>query len=127
MYIGTSEGVAPLASVPPNGARSKPLALDKVWKIVAHLSPSPREVLIPLTRRAPTDPLDIFIIAADAPHANAWTYLDLDAYSGNVLSFTPYARAASGRRSTTSGCRCIPGKSAGSRANSASSSAPSAR
>jgi vanillate O-demethylase ferredoxin subunit len=98
MRIGAPEGVASLASVPPNGARSKPLALDKVWNIVTRLSPGPREVLIPLTRHAPTDPLEIFIIAADAPHANARTYVDLDAYSGKVLKFTPYRESSIGAK-----------------------------
>jgi uncharacterized iron-regulated membrane protein len=98
MRIGAPERLAPLASVPPNGAPPKPLALDKVWKIVTRLSPAPREVLIPLTRHAPTDPLEIFIIAADAPHANARTYLDLDAYSGKVLKFTPYRESSIGAK-----------------------------
>jgi len=96
MRIGAPESVAPLASVPPDGASPKPLALDKVWNIVTRLSPEPREVLIPLTRHAPTDPLEIFIIAADAPHGNARTYLDLDAYSGKVLKFTPYRESSIG-------------------------------
>jgi uncharacterized iron-regulated membrane protein len=98
MRVGAPASVAPLASVPPDGARPKPLALDKVWKIVTRLSPEPREVLIPLTRHAPTDPLEIFIIAADAPHANARTYVDLDAYSGKVLKFTPYREASIGAK-----------------------------
>ncbi len=98
MSVGATETGAPLASVPPDGARPKPLALDKVWNIVNRLSPGPREVLIPLTRHAPTDPLEIFIIAADAPHANARTYVDLDAYSGKVLKFTPYREASIGAK-----------------------------
>jgi vanillate O-demethylase ferredoxin subunit len=98
MRIGAPPSVAPLKSIPPEGARPKPLALDKVWKIVTRLSPEPREVLIPLTRRAPTDPLELFIIAADAPHANARTYVDLDAYSGKVLKFTPYREASIGAK-----------------------------
>ena len=98
MRIGAPERSAPLASVPPNGVRPKPLALDKVWNIVTRQSPEPREVLIPLKRNAPTDPLEIFIIAADAPHANARTYLDLDAYSGKVLKFTPYRESSIGAK-----------------------------
>jgi uncharacterized iron-regulated membrane protein len=98
MRIGAPASVAPLASAPPDGARPKPLALDKVWNIVTRLSPEPREVLIPLTRHAPTDPLEIFIIAADAPHANARTYVDLDAYSGKVLKFTPYRESSIGAK-----------------------------
>jgi uncharacterized iron-regulated membrane protein len=98
MRIGAPESVATLASIPPDGARPKPLALDKVWNIVTRLSPEPREVLIPLTRHAPTDPLELFIIAADAPHANARTYVDLDAYSGKVLKFTPYREASIGAK-----------------------------
>jgi vanillate O-demethylase ferredoxin subunit len=55
-------------------------------------------VLIPLTRHAPTDPLELFIIAADAPHANARTYLDLDAYSGRILKYTPFREASIGAK-----------------------------
>lgn len=98
MRIGAPASGASLVSVPPNGERPKPLALDNVWNIVTRLAPEPREVLIPLTRRAPTDPLEIFVIAADAPHANARTYLDLDAYSGNVLKFTPYRESSIGAK-----------------------------
>ena len=73
------------------------LPLSVVWSRVALASPDPREVLIHLPQK-PRDPFEIFVIAADAPHANARTYLFLDAHDGHVLSFTPYAAMGRGSK-----------------------------
>ena len=66
------------------------LPMSVVWREVQVLTPDPREVLIHVAHK-PVDPLEIYIIAADAPHANARTYLYLDSYNGAVIKFTPYA------------------------------------
>lgn len=73
------------------------LPLADAWTTINRLTPAPREVLIHVAQK-PVDPLEIFIIAADAPHANARTYLFLDAYSGRILSFTPYVQMGLGSR-----------------------------
>ncbi len=98
MSVGAPAGEAALVSLPPSGKRARTLPLQTVWRIVTRLAPAPREVLVPLTRRERSDPLEIFIIEATAPHANARTYLDLDAYSGNVLKFTPYRESSIGAK-----------------------------
>jgi vanillate O-demethylase ferredoxin subunit len=71
--------------------------LSAAWTRIALACPDPREALIHLPQK-PRDPIEIFIIAADAPHANARTYLFLDAHDGHVLSFTPYAAMGRGSK-----------------------------
>ena len=73
------------------------LNVSSVLKEVQRISPNPREVLIHLAYKA-SDPLEIYIIAADAPHANARSYLYLDAHDGHVLEFTPYSEMGRGSR-----------------------------
>jgi uncharacterized iron-regulated membrane protein len=45
-----------------------------------------------------TEPFEIFIVARDAPHANAGTTLFVDAYSGDVLRSQPYNKKSAGER-----------------------------
>jgi uncharacterized iron-regulated membrane protein len=73
------------------------LAMSVAWREVQALTPNPREVLIHVAHK-PVDPLEIYIIAADAPHANARTYLYLDSHNGAVIKFTPYADMGVGDR-----------------------------
>jgi len=61
------------------------------------LVPDPAEALIHFPAK-PRDPIEIFAIERGAPHANARTMLFLDAYSGRVLRFTPYAQSSLGHR-----------------------------
>lgn len=88
---------ARLVSTPPVDPHAALLPLAAAWRTIDRLSPNAREVLIHVAR-APKDPLEIYIIAADAPHANARTYLWLDAWSGRVLSYVPYSRMGGGSR-----------------------------
>jgi vanillate O-demethylase ferredoxin subunit len=81
----------------PRSAGGSGLKLAATWKVIEGLMPNPREVLIHVARK-PADPLEIYIIGADAPHANARTYLFLDAGNGKVLRFTPYAAMGPGSR-----------------------------
>ncbi len=83
------------STIPPGAAQR--VSLQTAWTTIIALSPNPQEVLIHVAR-APKDPLEIYLIAADAPHPNARTYLNLDAYSGKVLSFAPYAQIGLGSR-----------------------------
>jgi uncharacterized iron-regulated membrane protein len=86
-----------LGSAPPAGPHTAMLPLAAAWQTIDRLAPGASEVLIHVAR-APRDPLEIYIIAAGAPHANARTYLYLDAWSGRVLSYVPYSRMGSGSR-----------------------------
>jgi vanillate O-demethylase ferredoxin subunit len=63
--------------------------MEQAWREAQALSPRPQEALLHLPNKAKS-PVEIFIIGADAPHADARTYLYLDAYSGKVLKFAPY-------------------------------------
>jgi vanillate O-demethylase ferredoxin subunit len=82
---------------PHSTAAGPMLPLASAWNRIVHLSPNPREALIRVAQK-PSDPLEIYIIAADAPHANARTYLFLDSHDGHVLSFTPYAAMGRGSK-----------------------------
>lgn len=65
------------------------LPISLAWREVQALTPNPHEVLIHVAHKA-VDPLEIYIIAANAPHSNARTYLYLDSHNGAVIKFTPY-------------------------------------
>ncbi|HLG86745.1 MAG TPA: PepSY domain-containing protein [Alphaproteobacteria bacterium] len=82
-------------SDPASGAKRLPM--EQFWQHARSLVPHPREALLhyPVKVR---DPIEIYMIGADAPHANARTYLYLDAYSDKVLSFVPYADSSLGHK-----------------------------
>jgi uncharacterized iron-regulated membrane protein len=84
-------------SIAPADPRTPRLPLAAAWQTIDRLAPNAREVLIHVAR-APQDPLEIYIIEAGAPHANARTYLWLDAWSGRTLSYVPYSRMGVGSR-----------------------------
>jgi ferredoxin-NADP reductase/uncharacterized iron-regulated membrane protein len=89
---GTPVETAPVSTPPPAGkGQAKPakISMEQAWREAQALSPRPREALLHLAAK-PKSPVEIFIIGADAPHADARTYLYLDAYSGKVLKFAPY-------------------------------------
>jgi vanillate O-demethylase ferredoxin subunit len=82
----------PPVSAPPKAAgkgKAAKISMEQAWREAQALSPRPQEALLHLANKAKA-PVEIFIIGADAPHANARTYLYLDAYSGKVLKFAPY-------------------------------------
>jgi len=94
------------AMIATGGAKTKtphvsaigPMApLARAWATINRLSPNPRQVLIHLPLK-PTSAMEIFIIAKDAPHANARTYLYLDPRSGRILSYAPYAQMGWGAK-----------------------------
>ncbi|HYS09040.1 MAG TPA: PepSY-associated TM helix domain-containing protein [Myxococcales bacterium] len=76
---------------------STPLGMETYWRKLQSVVPDPAEALIHFPAR-PSDPVEIFAIERGAPHANARTLLFLDAYSGRVLRFTPYAQSSLGHR-----------------------------
>jgi len=71
------------------------LGMEAYWQKLQSLVPDPDEALIYFPAK-PRDPVEIFAIERGAPHANARTMLFLDAYSGEVLRFTPYAQSSLG-------------------------------
>lgn len=82
----------PPVSAPPKHvgkAKAAKISMEQAWREADALAPRAQEMLLHLANK-PKSPVEIFIIAADAPHANARTYLYLDAYSGKVLKFAPY-------------------------------------
>ncbi|MDB5447258.1 MAG: hypothetical protein JWQ97_2575, partial [Phenylobacterium sp.] len=96
---GAPPETPPQSAPPPKGAGRKPakIPMEQAWRTVQGLSPRPREALMHLPLKGKS-PVEIFIIDAAAPHANARTYLYLDAYSGRVLRFTPYRQMALGEK-----------------------------
>jgi ferredoxin-NADP reductase len=83
------------SSTPVPGAERLPM--EAYWQRVLSLIPNPRETLIHFPSK-PGDPVEIYTIARDAPHANARTMLFLDAYSGAVLRYTPYKDSSLGHK-----------------------------
>jgi uncharacterized iron-regulated membrane protein/ABC-type nitrate/sulfonate/bicarbonate transport system substrate-binding protein len=73
------------------------LPMERFWRHAQSLVPHPREALLHYPAKL-RDPVEIYMIGADAPHANARSYLYLDAYSDKVLSFVPYAQSSLGHK-----------------------------
>ena len=73
------------------------LPMEKFWQHAQSLVPHPREALLHYPR-APDDPVEIYLISRDAPHPNARTYLFLDQYKDEVLSYTPYSQSSLGHK-----------------------------
>lgn len=86
----------PRSAIPASG-RQTHIPLELAWATINRLSPTPREAVIHVAPK-PDDPMEIYIIGAGAPHPNARTYLFLDAYSGKILSYTPYAKMGLGSK-----------------------------
>ncbi|CAL8481324.1 PepSY domain-containing protein [Caballeronia sp. S22] len=86
---------APQSEPPQPGAMRLPL--ETFWRTALSLSPEPRDALmhIPEKRR---DPVEMYLIDRDAPHSNARTMLFMDAYTGKVLRFVPYAKGSFGHK-----------------------------
>ena len=81
-------------SAPGSGPRA---SMETYWRHVQSLVPNPAETLIHFPSKS-RDPVEIFVIGPDAPHANARTMLFLDAFSDQVLRFTPYAQSSPGHK-----------------------------
>ena len=86
----------PRSAIPVSGPQTH-IPLESAWATINRLSPTPREAVIHVVPK-PDDPMEIYIIGVDAPHPNARTYLYLDAYSGKILSYTPYAKMGLGSK-----------------------------
>ncbi|MDB5906442.1 MAG: hypothetical protein JWP34_556 [Massilia sp.] len=72
-------------------------SVESYWQTAQALVPHPQSVLLQYPKK-PSDPVRFELVAADAPHGAARSDLSLDAYSGAVLRFAPYAEASRGHR-----------------------------
>ena len=73
----------------------RPLAMEALWQRAQSMLPQPREAVLRYPRK-PQEAVEIYLVGSDAPHSNARSYLYLDAYTGEVLKFTPYAQSSLG-------------------------------
>jgi ferredoxin-NADP reductase len=89
----SSQRISKPVSTPAKDAR--PMPMEAMWQRTQALLPGSQEAVLRFPRK-PADPIEIFSVAADAPHPNARSYLYLDAYTGNVLKFIPYAQSPAG-------------------------------
>ena len=93
--LGGSTETKPLAGriVEPRGA----ISVTNVIATIERLTPGAQETLIHLDQK-PGAPIEAYVIEANAPHANARTYIYFDATSGRVVSYRPYALLGFGSR-----------------------------
>jgi len=83
-------------SSPTAGATAR-LPVETFHQRAVSLVPNPREMLIHIPVK-PHEAVEIYAIGQYAPHANARTLLSLDAYTGEVLQFTPYSQSSLGHK-----------------------------
>ena len=89
---GTEMTEPPLAQA---GARR--VSLEAAYSAARRLAPFAQEILVHIPAK-PREAFEIYMIAADAPHANARSYLYLDPVTGEVLRYIPYARSSLGSK-----------------------------
>ncbi|HEX7916445.1 PepSY-associated TM helix domain-containing protein [Rudaea sp.] len=85
---------APSSSEP---AGREPLRVESTMQTVRKLLPDFDLAVIRYPAK-PRGSIEIYTVDRTAPIANARNYLYLDAYSGEVLSFRPYAQASFGQK-----------------------------
>ncbi len=85
----------PMSATPAKGAVRLPM--EQLWKQAQTIVPNPDDMLMHYPRKLRA-PVDMYLIAHDAPHPNARSYLNFDAYSGAVLSYTPYESNSAGHK-----------------------------
>jgi ferredoxin-NADP reductase len=73
------------------------LSMQAFWERVQALEPNVADALLKLPKGR-SEPLEGFLLARDAPHPNARALFALDAYTGQVLSHTPYAASSAGHK-----------------------------
>jgi uncharacterized iron-regulated membrane protein len=92
---GSPEPVA--ARISSISAGGQVIAMEAAWQRARSLVPDPTMTVIHYGTKLRA-PVEIYMIERDAPHADARTYVYLDAYNGEVLSFRPYADAGIGQK-----------------------------
>lgn len=84
----------PKSVKPPLG--TPPAALEEALRRAHTMVGAAKTFVVP--PREDTDAVEIFMIAADAPHPNARTYAWFDAFSGTLLRFEPYEATSRGSK-----------------------------
>jgi uncharacterized iron-regulated membrane protein len=82
------------AAPEPHGDR---LPMEQAWQTLRTMVPDPASAVFHYPRK-PGEPIEVFAVDRAAPHGEARSYLFLDAVSGKVLSFQPYAGLSAGRK-----------------------------
>ena len=99
-WVGTSLYVLAGSPLPAGAPAMAPataaarLPIEELWQRAQALAPQPREALIYVGGAS----VEAWLIARDAPHANARSLLWLDPVSGATLRFVPYPQASAGHR-----------------------------
>lgn len=92
--LDTTPTAPPPLSTPSTGKR---ISLEQAYQSADRIWPQAQEMLIQIPRN-PNEPYEIFAIAREAWHANARSYLYLDAWSGKTLSLRPYGQLGIGSK-----------------------------
>jgi ferredoxin-NADP reductase len=97
LYAVTSSSMpeASPRSSPAPGAKRLPI--EAFWRQVQAIDRDVADALIRPPVK-PEDSVEIFAVNTGAPHPNAYSHLYLDAYSGKVLSYTPYRTSSTGNK-----------------------------
>lgn len=72
-----------------------PLPMESLWQRALALVPEPKEAVVRFPRN-PQEAVEVYLVGSDAPHSNARSYVYLDAYTGELLKFAPYAQSSPG-------------------------------
>ena len=83
-------GDQPLAPAWPAATGAPPASLQRMWEQAQRLVPHPRRVQIRLPT-APGMPVTFEMVGADAPHANALSYVRIDPHGAQPPDYVPYA------------------------------------
>lgn len=85
---------APKLVAQPNAAG---LSVEALWQRAQALVPRPKYARIHYPAK-PGDAFNVDLVARDAPHINAFSYVSLDTTTGKVLRFTSYSQNSLGHR-----------------------------
>lgn len=83
------------AKRPLSGAAGARVTLDSAWRTGQRLVPGAGVAQLRYPSK-PRDAIEMFFVEASAPHPNARSYVYLDAASGEVLDWQPYAASSTG-------------------------------
>ena len=97
MLTGSALPAKPPASIMPAGGAPQ-LSMEAFWHEAQKQLPQPSDTLLHFPGKKSAAPLDGFMVARGAPHENARAMIDLDAYTGKVLRFTPYEASSLGHK-----------------------------
>lgn len=78
-------------------ADTQSLPIEVLWQRAQALVPQPKYARVHYPGK-PGDAFNFDLVARDAPHVNAFSYVSLDTTTGKVLRFTPYSDNSLGHR-----------------------------